>query len=384
MTILQSQEEVEAWLLLANLQLTPRLLTALLKRFQFSPQLALAASDAEREDIPGWLSRHTMRLHDPANRVTEKQRQWLQEHPLRILLVSDSDYPPLLREIHDPPPFLFVYGSYTAQDHLAVGIVGSRRATPYGKGVAEKMAKELTERGVTIVSGGASGIDTSAHRGALAGGGRTVAVLGCGVDVCYPKENAALFKQIAENGALLSEFALGSEPEFWRFPQRNRIVSGMSLGLLIVEAPKSSGALITARLAGEHGRTLMVIPGNIDRPMSVGSNELLREGAVPILSTEDILYALQLVPVPSQKAQQFQLGLEEAPTAPAALPPPNLSDLSPQTAQILQRLSNTPKHLDNLAQECGMDSSQAGVELTLMELSGLVSRLPGNSWIRVP
>ncbi|MCX6382865.1 MAG: DNA-processing protein DprA [Armatimonadetes bacterium] len=384
MTTRQSQEEVEAWLLLANLQLTPRLLTALLKRFQFSPQLALAASDAEREDIPGWLSRHTMRLHDPANRVTEKQRQWLQEHPLRILLVSDSDYPPLLREIHDPPPFLFVYGSYTALDHLAVGIVGSRRGTPYGKGVAEKMAKELTERGVTIVSGGASGIDTSAHRGALAGGGRTVAVLGCGVDVCYPKENAALFKQIAANGALLSEFALGSEPEFWRFPQRNRIVSGMSLGLLIVEAPKSSGALITARLAGEHGRTLMVIPGNIDRPMSVGSNELLREGAVPILSTEDILYALQLVPVPSQKAQQFQLGLEEAPTVPAALPPPYLNDLSPQTAQILQRLSNTPKHLDNLAQECGLDSSQMGVELTLMELSGLVSRLPGNSWIRVP
>ncbi len=382
MTTGRSQEEVEAWLSLANLQFTPRLLTALLERFQGSPQRALAATDAEREDIPGWLSRHTARLQDPANRVTVKQRSWLQEHPLRILLVSDSDYPPLLREIHDPPPFLFVYGSYTTQDHLAVGIVGSRRATPYGKGIAEKMARELTERDVTIVSGGASGIDTSAHRGALAGGGRTVAVLGCGVDVCYPKENAALFKQIVENGALLSEFALGSEPEFWRFPQRNRIVSGMSLGLLIVEAPKSSGALITARLAGEHGRTLMVIPGNIDRPMSVGSNELLREGAIPILSTADILYALQLVPVPSKKAQQFQLGLEEAPSA--SLPPPNLSDLSPQTAQILQRLSSTPKHLDNLAQECGIDSSQAGVELTLMELSGLVSRLPGNSWIRVP
>lgn len=376
----QPLEEIEAWLALANLQIAPRLLTALLEHFGFNPQKALAASDAEREDAPGWLSRHTVRFHDPASQVSEKQRRSLRERPLRVLTLHDVDYPPLLREIHDPPPFLFAYGSYSAKDHVSVGIVGSRRATPYGKGVAEKIAHELAERGVTIVSGGATGIDTSAHRGALAGEGRTVAVLGCGVDVCYPRENAALFKQITENGALLSEFPLGAQPEFWRFPQRNRIVSGMSLGLLIVEAPKSSGALITARFAAEHGRVLMVTPGNIDRPSSVGSNELLREGATPILGTEDVLYALQLVPVPSHKAQQFQLSLEEAPAAP---PPPNLSGLSPQTAQILQRLSNTPKHLDVLAQECGLESAQAGVELTLMELSGLISRLPGNNWIRV-
>ncbi len=369
---------------LANLQFSSRLQTALLQRFQNSPQLALAASDAEREDIPGWLSRHTTRLHDPTFAVTAKQRHWLQEHPIQVLRLQDSDFPPLLREIPDSPPYLFVYGEYTTQHHLSVAVVGSRRATPYGRGIAEKLARELAEKGVTIVSGGAAGIDTSAHRGALAGAGQTIAVLGCGLDVCYPPDNANLFKQIRTQGALMSEYPLGAQPEHWRFPQRNRIVSGMSQGLIIVEAPKSSGALITARLAAEQGHPLMVVPGNIDRPLSIGSNELLREGAVPILGTEDVLYTLNLLSVPTKKPTQMQLGFDESVPSSPAFTPPNTADLSPITIQILERLSTTPKHIETLAQECGIESAQIGVELTLMELSGLVSRLPGNSWICVP
>ena len=220
--------------------------------------------------------------------------------------------------------------------------------------------------------------------GALAGAGQTIAVLGCGLDVCYPPDNANLFKQIRTQGALMSEYPLGAQPEHWRFPQRNRIVSGMSQGLIIVEAPKSSGALITARLAAEQGHPLMVVPGNIDRPLSIGSNELLREGAVPILGTEDVLYTLNLLSVPTKKPTQMQLGFDESVPSSPAFTPPNTADLSPITIQILERLSTTPKHIETLAQECGIESAQIGVELTLMELSGLVSRLPGNSWICVP
>jgi DNA processing protein len=278
----------------------------------------------------------------------------------------------------------------------SVGIVGSRHATPYGRGVSERFGRELAAQGVTVVSGGAVGIDAAAHRGAVNAGGRTVAILGCGLDVDYPRENRDLFEKVVEGGgALVSEYALGAQPEAWRFPLRNRIISGMCLGVLVVEAPQKSGALITASYAAEHGRTLMAVPGNIDRPTSVGSNELLRLGAVPILKTDDILEALSLVRLPARPEHQISLNLMEPPAAisprsssPVARPAESLPArvtfpaLPEKQQKLLQILSQTPLHIDALAQQCGLTASEAGVEMTFLELDGLVRRLPGNTYIR--
>jgi DNA processing protein len=373
-----------AFLHLANLQFTPRLLWSLLAHFENDPCRALNATDSEREALQGWLPRHTTRLHDSAYQVTTAQKEEMERSAIRILLHTGPDYPPLLKEIHDPPPFLFVHGTFTKRDHMAVGIVGSRRASPYGRAVAEQMARELALHGITILSGGAAGIDTAAHRGVLSAQGRTCAVLGCGVDICYPQENQALFAQIRKQGALLSEYPVKSQPEIWKFPARNRIISGMAQAILIVEAPKNSGALITARYAVEHGRHLMVTPGNIDRPMSVGSNELLREGATPILDSSDILHVLRIVPNSTTKPQQTRLSFDEGTVAKTPTKPePNYSDLSPTAQKILKQLSDTPKHLDQVALEVAMDTGTLGMELTLLELSGVVTRLPGNTWIRL-
>jgi DNA processing protein len=245
-----------------------------------------------------------------------------------------------------------------------------------------------------VVSGGAVGIDAAAHRGAVSGGGRTVAVLGCGLDVDYPRENRELFEKIVEGGgALISEYALGAQPEAWRFPLRNRIISGMCLGVVVIEAPQRSGALITAQYAAEHGRTLMAVPGNIDRPTSVGSNELLRLGAVPVLKSDDVLEALSLVRLPARSEHQTAFALSEpaddltpGSTAPArkAEPVPKVSfpALPEPQQKLLQILSQTPQHVDGLAQQCGVTAGEAGVELTFLELDGLVRRLPGNTYIR--
>ncbi len=372
-----------AYLHLANLQFTPRLLWSLLAQFDNDPCRALDATDSERESLQGWLPRHTTRLHDPTHQVTKAQIEEMEKSAIRILPHTDTDYPPLLKEIHDPPPFLFVHGNYSKRDHLAVGIVGSRRASPYGRAVAEQMARELALHGITILSGGAAGIDTSAHRGVLSAQGRTCSILGCGVDICYPQENRSLFDQIRKQGALLSEYPIKSQPEVWKFPARNRIISGMAQAILIVEAPKNSGALITARYAAEHGRHLMVTPGNIDRPMSVGSNELLREGAIPILDSSDILHTLRILPA-TAKPQQTRLSFDEGTEAKTpAKPEPNYSDLSPTAQKILKQLSETPKHLDQVALEAGIDTGTIGMELTLLELSGIVTRLPGNTWVRL-
>lgn len=381
-------DTARAYIHLANIQFSPRLLWSLLAHFENDPCKVMGATDAERESVPGWLIRHTERFHDRQYEVATKQWDWFQANFSQIIPHTEVDYPPLLREIHDPPPFLFVYGNYTQQDHLAVAIVGSRRATPYGRAVAEQMARELSLHGVTILSGGAAGIDTAAHRGAVSAQGRTMAVLGCGVDVCYPQENRTLFDQIRRQGALISEYPYCSQPETWRFPARNRIISGMSHAILIVEAPKQSGALITARYAAEHGRPLLVTPGNIDRPMSVGTNELLREGAAPCLEVGDILQILRILPVKAQNSQQTSLKFEEVtPTLKvkaSSKPEPVYSDLTPTAQKVMQQLSDVPQHIDEIASATAMDTGAMGMELTLLELSGLVTRLPGNTWVRVP
>jgi DNA processing protein len=405
---------LRAWLRLANLQFTARLTTALLDRFGHDPQAILAATDAELDEVSGFQPRHLVRLRDPALEATDRQVAWIERYGVQIVRLGQPNYPRLLRDIPDPPALLFVRGSLVEADRLGVGIVGSRHATPYGRATAERLARELCGHGLTLLSGGAVGIDAAAHRGALAAGGRTLAVLGCGLDVDYPRENRALFEQVAANGALVSEYPLGAQPEAWRFPVRNRVISGLSLGVLVVEAPRQSGALITATRAVEQGRPVMVVPGNIDRPASAGSNELLKDGATPITCVEDVLRALNMVVLPARREHQHSLerlwtleptqGAESglhATSEEAAMdglsPVPNMEGglraghsagdalnlrLPDTQRRLLECLSLTPRHIDALAQEASMTAVQAGVEMTLLELNGLVRRLPGNTYIR--
>jgi DNA processing protein len=378
------------WLRLANLPFSSKLITALLECFDNDPAAIFAASNAELDSVPLFQARHLATLRKPEYVATERQLAWYERYGVRLLLPSSPEYPPALCTILDPPPFLFVRGSLAEMKANGVGIVGSRHATPYGRGVAEKFGRELAAQGVTVVSGGAVGIDAAAHRGAVNAGGRTVAVLGCGLDVDYPRENRDLFQKIVEcGGALVSEYSLGAQPEAWRFPLRNRLISGMSLGVLVVEAPQKSGALITSSYAGEQGRTIMAVPGNIDRSTSVGSNELLRLGATPILRTEDILEAVGLVTLRARPEHQTSFSLMEGPATPpkareAKEAPTRIAfpALPEPQRNLLQILSHTPQHVDALAQQCGMTASEAGVEMTFLELDGLVRRLPGNTYIR--
>jgi DNA processing protein len=212
------EDALRALLRLANLQFSARLTLALLEHFAWDAERLFDASDAELDAIPAMQARHIVRLRDPAMQVTDRQWHWIEKREVRLVLLPEENYPRALREIHDPPPLLFVRGTLAETDRFGVGMVGSRHATPYGRSVAEKLARELAGRGLTVVSGGAVGIDAAAHRGALAGGGRTLAVLGCGLDVDYPRDHRALFEQIASQGALISEYPLGAQPEAWRFP----------------------------------------------------------------------------------------------------------------------------------------------------------------------
>ena len=389
-------EALPHWLRLANLPFSSKLITALLECFDNDPAAIFEASDAELDSIPVFQARHLVTLRKPEYEATERQLNWYQRHGVRLLLPHHPEYPQALCTIPDPPPFLFVRGSLAEVKANSVGIVGSRHATPYGRGVAERFGRELSSQGMTVVSGGAVGIDAAAHRGAVNAGGRTVAILGCGLDVDYPRENRDLFEKIIQaGGALVSEYSLGAQPEAWRFPLRNRIISGMCPGVLVVEAPQRSGALITAQYAAEHGRTLMTVPGNIDRPTLVGSNELLRLGAVPVLKTDDILEALSLVRLPARPEHQISLDLvgeapsdrpsgksERAARPEPAAPKVTFPALPEGQQKLLQILSQTPQHIDALAQQSGMSASDAGVELTFLELDGLIRRLPGNTYIR--
>ena len=279
------------------------------------------------------------------------------------LRTIDPAYPRLLQEIPLPPPVLYVRGSLAPQDEWALGIVGTRRATPYGKQMTEKLAGELARQNITIVSGLARGIDTAAHHAALAVGGRTLAVLGCGPDLVYPPDNAKLAARIVEQGAILTEFPPGTQPEAGNFPARNRLISGLSLGVLVTEAPETSGALITTRFAAEQGRDIFAVPGNATSRASVGANRLIQDGAKMVLEVGDILSELNLHLAPQQMEI---LELREA-------LPENASE-----ARLLALLdaSDDAGHIDDLCRASGLPIAEVSGTLVMLELKGLV-RLAG-------
>lgn len=284
---------------------------------------------------------------------------------------GDSRYPALLGAIPAPPP-LFVRGALVDDDALAIAIVGSRRPTPYGLAVAERLASDLAGRGVTIVSGLARGIDTAAHRGALAAGGRTIAVLGCGLDVVYPPENVALARTIEAHGAVVSQFAAGVPALPGHFPARNRTLAGLALGVVVVEAAEKSGALITAGFAGDLGRETYAVPGRITSPSSVGANRLIQDGAKLVTCWLDIVSEL---PEPWRRAVRGPLASTDEPPQP---------EIGSDEGRMFRLLApDEPQHIEELIARAGLEPARAATSLMTLELGGWARQLTGQRWVSV-
>ncbi|MFP3866576.1 MAG: DNA-processing protein DprA [Desulfobacteraceae bacterium] len=290
----------------------------------------------------------------------------LGELGMQVVTQTDDTFPPALRHIPYPPPFLYVKGTLGPQDQLAVAVVGTRKITYYGKKVSYRLGRELSLKGVTVVSGLARGIDSAAHLGTLENGGRTLAVLGCGLDKVYPPENKELYRRIPAQGALISEFPLGTPPEAKNFPIRNRLISGLALGVVVVEAGIPSGALITANFALEQGREVFAVPGPIDAPGSLGPNRLIQEGAKLVQNVDDILSEIT-----------GMLARPETAGSPAVMHPalPQVED------PLVALLSSEPQQIEELIMASGLPASEVMTRLTMLELQGLAQELPGKCYV---
>jgi DNA processing protein len=359
--------EIVLWLQLCRAALPPKRALTLLERFG-SPEALFGASAqalCEAGPIPLPMAE---RLLAAGQSDCDAELAAIERLQVTVLTIRDARYPAALKEIYDPPPVLFCRGALQSSDSAAVAVVGTRRPSHYGRMVAERFGRELAEAGLTVVSGLALGIDSATHRGAVAAKGRTIAVLGSGVDVVYPWENRSLAEQVIANGALLSEAPIGSQPDAWRFPARNRIISGLSLGILVVEANETSGALITARFAADQNREVFAVPNTIDNVRGRGPHALIKDGAKLVETLEDILVELG---IPSQE-----------PTGDGQLAMPELT-LSDEEQRALDLLSAQPRPIDDLIAESGLGAAQVSAALMMLEVKGLVRKVPGNSFVRL-
>lgn len=341
-----------------------------------SPDAVLAASPedlARAGNVDGAVLAAIRNGPDRETRdAIDRELRALERDGCTVVTWLDGAYPARLRTIPDPPPLLYATGSLTAEDHWAVAVVGSRRASDAGRLLTEALSRELAALGFTVVSGLARGIDGAAHRGALAGGGRTLAVLGCGVDRTYPPEHRALRERVEERGAVLSELPLGAPPHAYHFPRRNRIISGLSLGVLVTEADLGSGSLITARLAAEQGREVFAVPGSPRAENSRGPNGLLKQGAKLVETVEDI--------VEEVRAQLDDVFLERMARRPAGRPDHVLSE---EERKVHEALPSEPIPMDEIIARAGLPAAAVTAAVLALELKGLARRLPGPSCVRV-
>lgn len=292
--------------------------------------------------------------------AVDSEIQKIAKHGVRLVTRADAEYPENLTHLHDPPPFLYLRGSLVPEDRLAIAIVGSRFAGAYGRGVARDLACGLAEKGITVVSGLARGVDAEAHRAALDAKGRTIAVLGSGLDIIYPSEHRPLAAAIPPQGAVLSEFPLGSKPDAVHFPYRNRVISGLTLGTVVVEAAENSGSLITARFALEQNREVFAVPGAITSGRSKGPHKLIKDGAKLVENVEDILQ--EIAP-----ALTMQTTVTVAP----------MPALTPHEAMLVDFFDQEPLHVDALIARSGLTAARVLEVLLGLELQGLVTQLPG-------
>ena len=361
----------EDWLRLHALEFAPHRLNSLLEAYGGSPASVFAASRTDwKARQPQLGEKRLARLAAAQNQDFAKTLAAMEKSQARIVTMRDETYPANLRPLPDAPPMLFLRGALIPEDKFSIAIVGSRRATCYGLGLARQFARDLARHGLTIVSGGALGVDTEAHKGALEGGGRTLAYLGCGVDIAYPRSNQKLFSEIADGrGAVLSEFGMGTRPEPWHFPARNRLISGSSLGVLVIESPADSGSLITAREAGDQGRDVFAIPGPIGLGHNSGCHKLIQDGAKLVESVDDILSELGILTMQAPASQAVSLAPSPA--------------LPPEQRRILDMLTLHPRQTEGMIQESGLTAPQVAGILTLLEMRGLARRVPGNAFVRV-
>jgi DNA processing protein len=305
----------------------------------------------------------------------DAELQRIEKSGVHVVCRDDAEYPKNLREIYDPPLVLYVKGTLTERDALAIAVVGSRRTTLYGQEMARKLAFQLARVGVTVVSGLARGIDTAAHNGALQAKGRTVAVIGCGIDIVYPSENKKLADEIVEKGgAVVTEFPFGVQPDRQNFPMRNRIISGWSLGVVVVEANLKSGALITANQAGEQGRQVFAVPGRADSILSKGANKLIKDGAKLTEDVEDILSEFEYL-LPKRATELTDLGLEGRGTKPAL-------QLSEMEEKVMAQVSNEEVAIDEIIRASGLTTACVSATLLALEMKRLVRQLPGKQYVR--
>lgn len=287
----------------------------------------------------------------------------LESTGISVVILTDENYPSRLKEIDQPPPVLYLRGEIKPDDEWAVAVVGTRRVTAYGRQVAEDIAGVLARNGVTVVSGLARGIDALAHQAALASGGRTLAVLGSGVDRIYPSEHRGLAERIVASGALVSDYAPGTPPDASNFPPRNRLISGLAMAVVVVEAGRTSGALITAAFAADQGREVFAVPGNITAPQSQGTNRLIRDGAHPLLDPEEVLETLELTRITEHRAARVVLPSDST------------------EASLFETLCQEPMHIDEIRARTGLPIDQVSATLAIMELKGLVRQVGGMNYV---
>jgi len=393
-------DQQREWLALALVPgVGTTLFVRLLARFGTPGEVLRAPEAALAEIVPQKVAQRIRQYKEIVD--TEAQERLLRDYNAGLVTMDDPDYPPRLAEIYDPPLVLFTRGELRAQHEYAVAIVGTRKPSPYGHRVAQRLGRELAARGITVVSGLATGIDTAAHSGALEAGGQTIAVLGCGVDVVFPAENAELMHRIVQEGCVVSSFFMGMKPSRGCFPYRNRIISGLSLATVVVEAPPGSGSLITARNAAEQGREVFAVPGHIGDRNSMGPHSLIREGAKLVETVEDILVELDLPAefrvsvrpgaAPARAATASSSGADTHNSSVATAAPSPAPAAAPRAAQstrsnvvlssveqdVVASLSPDGSFVDEIALACRIPISEALSTLTILELKGVVRQFSG-------
>lgn len=370
----------------------------------------LNATPTELEKIEGLHSNTRQALTSkPLGCPLERELELIEAFGCKIITYYDEDYPPLLKQIDNPPLLLYVRGELKSEDALSIALVGSREAKDYGRRVSYQLSFQLAQRGLTVISGFAKGIDTCAHRGALEAKGRTIAVLGNGLSIIYPAGNSELVEKVIDSGALVSEFPMGMKPRAENFPRRNRIISGLSFGTVVVEASNRSGALITARLACEQGREVFAVPGEIFSELSTGTHKLIDAGAKLIGTVDDLLNALpphfqnQIAaaaavsgsdgntqtqqPLPFNKVEPKRIDKEITSTATSekrdttpAIPPPNLTT---DEKTIFNAIGTPSSHIDTIVRTTELPIGQVSSVLLMLELKGIIQQLPGKMFAKV-
>jgi len=378
----QNSVDIEKWLKLIRADnVGPTTFGKLIKHFGSADQ-ALGASVSEMAKINGVGFKTAERIAGTRNKFDETAELELAEKlGVWIINLDDERYPPVLKQIYDPPPVLYIKGTLTSSDNLCIAIVGSRRCSLYGQEQSSRFAHLLSSAGFTICSGMARGIDTAAHQGALSAGGRTIAVQGCGLANIFPSENKKLFELISESGACISELPLRYEPLSENFPPRNRIIAGLSLGTIVVEAGLYSGALITARAELENNREVMAVPGKIDSPLSRGAHQLIKQGAKLIESVEDVMEALGYI------GEQLQSHVSTAAVKASERMETPLFDvsqlnLSEAEKTIYDCLSKEPLHIEQIIAGTKLTVGSISAGLISLRLKGLIKQLPGSLFLR--